>query len=77
MHTQREELLSQLSEHGWRVTQEESELEWWADEMWQLESVWSPVVRLRMSRFWLIRRLVAIVRRPGYLGGCSLATQTS
>jgi hypothetical protein len=43
MQTQREELLNQLSEHGWRIKQEESELEWRADEMWQLESVWSPV----------------------------------
>ena len=43
MQTQREELLAQLVEHGWRVAREVQEIEWWADEMWQLESVWSPV----------------------------------
>lgn len=36
-------MLRQLPEHGWRVAAVEEELEWWADEMWLLESVWSPV----------------------------------
>ncbi len=36
-------LFEQLPEHGWRVTGVEEELEWWADEMWLLESVWSPI----------------------------------
>ena len=43
MQTQRKELLNRLPEHGWRVAGEEENLEWWADEMWLLESVWSPV----------------------------------
>ena len=43
MQTQRTELLSQLSEHGWHVASVEENLEWWANEMWLLESVWSPV----------------------------------
>ena len=43
MQAQRTELLSQLPEHGWRVAGAEESLEWWADEMWLLESVWSPV----------------------------------
>jgi hypothetical protein len=43
MQAQRTELLSQLPEHGWRVASVEENLEWWADEMWLLESVWSPV----------------------------------
>ncbi len=43
MQTQRTELLDRLPEHGWRVAGEEENLEWWADEMWMLESVWSPV----------------------------------
>jgi hypothetical protein len=45
MQAQRTELLSQLPEHGWRVASIEEDLEWWADEMWLLESVWSPVGR--------------------------------
>ena len=42
MQTQRTELLALLPEHGWRVAMIE-DLEWWGDEMWVLESVWSPV----------------------------------
>jgi hypothetical protein len=43
MQTQRTELLNRLPEHGWRVANVEENLEWWAHEMWLLESVWSPV----------------------------------
>lgn len=44
MQTQRTELLKLLPKHGWRLTSvEEDNLEWWADETWLLESVWSPV----------------------------------
>lgn len=43
MQTQRTELFDLLPERGWRVASVEENLEWWADEMWLLESVWSPV----------------------------------
>jgi hypothetical protein len=43
LQAQRQELLKQLSEHGWRIATQEEELEWWADEMWRLESLWTPV----------------------------------
>lgn len=43
MQTQRTELLNRLPEHGWRVACVADNLEWWASEMWVLESVWSPV----------------------------------
>ena len=43
MQTQRTELLNLLPAHGWRLAGLEENLEWWADEMWRLESVWSPV----------------------------------
>ena len=43
MQAQRTELLSRLPAHGWRVTDSDEKLEWWADEMWPLVSVWSPV----------------------------------
>lgn len=43
MQTQRTELLNQLPGHGWRVASVEENLEWWTNEMWLLESVWSPV----------------------------------
>ena len=43
MLTQRAELARRLPEHGWQVlVVEDSSLEWWADEIWLIESVWSP-----------------------------------
>ena len=44
MKAQRAEILNQLPRHGWQVAPvEDHELEWWADEMLRLESMWSPV----------------------------------
>lgn len=43
MQAQREQLLNQLSRNGWSVAKFEENLEWWADEMWLIESDWSPV----------------------------------
>lgn len=28
---------------GWEITDAQTSLEWWADEMWEIESSWSPV----------------------------------
>ena len=44
MKAQRAEILTQLPSHGWHVVPlEDYGLEWWADEMWLLESTWSPL----------------------------------
>ena len=43
MQTQRTSLLALLPEQGWQVARTEENLDWWADEMWFLESTWSPV----------------------------------
>jgi hypothetical protein len=48
MKAQKTELMNQLPKHGWSISEvidNESEwnnLEWWEDEIWVLESVWSP-----------------------------------
>ena len=43
MLTQRDEILAELNRRGWRATKpEDLVLDWWADEMWLLESEWSP-----------------------------------
>ena len=43
MLTQRDEILAELGRRGWRATNLENlALDWWADEMWLLESEWSP-----------------------------------
>ena len=44
MQTQKAELFEQISAQGWSAAElEDWEFEWWADEIWLLESVWSPV----------------------------------
>ena len=43
MQTQKAELLNLLAAHGWRVASVEDRPEWWADEIWLLESEWTPV----------------------------------
>ena len=41
---QKKGILNELPQHGWSATSLESvELEWWQDEVWRLESIWSPV----------------------------------
>jgi hypothetical protein len=36
-------MLTALSKHGWRVVnRQQKDLEWWADEIWTVESEWSP-----------------------------------
>lgn len=44
MKAQRAEIESRLAKHGWNLVEVEDEaLAWWADEIWRLESAWSPV----------------------------------
>jgi hypothetical protein len=45
MTTQQKRLFRELEVHGWRKLEEEAEdrtRDWWADEVWELESIWSP-----------------------------------
>jgi hypothetical protein len=38
------ELEPHLTLHGWRVVERTREgLDWWADELWTLESIWTPI----------------------------------
>jgi hypothetical protein len=64
MQTQRTALLNQLTEHGWRVAGEEENLEWWADEMWALESLWSPVGSRAYITF-MVDPMAGLNRRKG------------
>ena len=43
MKAQKKGLLDLLAKQGWLVTEVEEGTEWWADEIWLLESSWSPV----------------------------------
>ena len=41
--TQRNALVRMLAENGWRfIAREESDLDWWADEILVIESDWAP-----------------------------------
>lgn len=43
MKAQKAEIESRLAKHGWDIVEvEDQALEWWADEIWRLESAWSP-----------------------------------
>ena len=43
MDVRHSQMIAKLSEQGWRVTTRESEgLDWWADEIWAVESEWAP-----------------------------------
>jgi hypothetical protein len=40
-----------LANHGWSIsTVERDDVEWWADEIWELHSTWSPTT----ARAWLV-----------------------
>lgn len=64
MTYQSAELLNQLAEHGWDVEHIENadsegpKLEWWADDIWILRSVWSLKIVEPMSHFSLILKLL-------------------
>ena len=43
MDVRHSEMIARLFEHGWRVvSRARDDLVWWADEIWTVESEWSP-----------------------------------
>ena len=40
---QKQTIKSSLESSGWRLISKETPSDWWIDELWTLESVWSPV----------------------------------
>ncbi len=54
MEFQRQTIREKVIENGWKITElEKYELEWWASEMWQLESIWSPIGKTAFVTFLL------------------------
>lgn len=43
MQTQQRDIEEMLAEEGWRVAERLIDLEWWLDEVWVIESAWTPV----------------------------------
>ena len=42
MHTQQREIEAILADEGWIIVERQRQPEWWLDEVWELESAWSP-----------------------------------
>lgn len=52
MEFQRRTIREKLIENGWKITElEKVELDWWASEMWLIESVWSPISKTAYITF--------------------------
>jgi hypothetical protein len=49
---QRKTIYDSISNSGWRISElERAELEWWASEIWLVESLWSPVGKTAFISF--------------------------
>jgi hypothetical protein len=65
MLTQRAELAKQLPDNGWQVLiVDDSGLEWWADEIWLIESLWSPA-GFRLHLTFLVDPMADLQRAQG------------
>ena len=54
MEFQRQTIREKIIENGWKITELESgELNWWASEMWLIESVWLPIGKTAFVIFLL------------------------
>ncbi len=54
MEFQRQTIREKIIENGWKITElEKYELDWWASEIWRLESVWSPIGKTAFVTFLL------------------------
>lgn len=54
MEFQKQTILEKITEIGWKVTElEKYKLDWWANEMWLLESVWTPIGKTAFVTFLL------------------------
>jgi hypothetical protein len=43
LNTQKREIQATLESQGWKIAESAIQPEWWADEMWEIESTWTPV----------------------------------
>ena len=43
MQTQQRDIEEMLNREGWRVAERHMCPEWWLDEVWVIESTWTPV----------------------------------
>jgi hypothetical protein len=65
MFTQAKILEDAIIDSGWQMAQKLEMPEWWADEIWHLESVWSPVGISAWITFLVDPQLEHPARRKG------------
>src|SRR5262249_20113879 len=64
METQQRELEARLEREGCRIVDRDRETDWWADEIWTVESTWRPVgCRIWVS--FLVDPMHSGLRRKG------------
>ena len=65
MESQKRQLEAAILENGWRVAKREAiTTEWWADEIWTIESVWRPV-GFKVFLTFLVDPAYSGLGRPG------------
>lgn len=65
MDVRHSQLIARLSEHGWHVVSRERDgLEWWADEIWTVQSEQAPQ-GFTVFLTWLVDPQWDTPRRPG------------
>ena len=76
MQTQQMQLEEVLAEEGWRIAERESPCsEWWLDEVWILESVWSPAGRRAYVSFIVDPAVVGHRRKGEHVWAVAIGTQ--
>jgi len=65
MESQKKQLEDALKQSGWRITERaQISSDWWADEIWTIESTWSPV-GLTLFLTFLVDLMQSGTRQPG------------
>ncbi len=73
MKTQQNQLARRLEEDGWQIVSRDGGPDWWADEVWTIESVWRPTGR----KLWITFLVEASSDDHAKSAGVSAVTVTT
>jgi hypothetical protein len=65
MQSQASVLEQSTAESGWRIVSKQERPEWCADEIWELESIWSPLGRTVWITFLVDPQIEQTSRKKG------------
>jgi hypothetical protein len=76
MEFQRQTIREKVVENGWQIIElEKAEFDWWANEIWRLESLWSPIGETAFIAFLLepeyakeVWEITVSKDKPGFRG---------